>query len=55
MLEAMNPLVLAVDDERDILDLVCFHLTRAGCDVITAASGRDALETNSAIDADALA
>jgi two-component system alkaline phosphatase synthesis response regulator PhoP len=42
---AMNPLVLAVDDERDLLDLMGIHLTRAGCEVITAASGRDALET----------
>jgi DNA-binding response OmpR family regulator len=41
----MNPLVLAVDDERDILDLVQFHLTRVGCEVVTAASGRDALES----------
>jgi DNA-binding response OmpR family regulator len=41
----MNPLILAVDDERDILDLVRFHLTRAGCDVVTAASGRDALDS----------
>ena len=38
-------MILAVDDERDILDLICIHLTRAGCEVMTAASGRDALES----------
>ena len=41
----MNSTVLAVDDERDILDLIRFHLTRAGCEVVTATSGREALET----------
>jgi DNA-binding response OmpR family regulator len=45
MLGAMKPIVLAVDDERDLLDLMQIHLTRAGCEVVTAASGRDALET----------
>jgi DNA-binding response OmpR family regulator len=41
----MNPTVLSVDDERDIFDLIQFHLTRAGCEVVTATSGREALET----------
>lgn len=41
----MNPTILSVDDERDILDLIQFHLTRAGCEVVTATSGREALET----------
>jgi DNA-binding response OmpR family regulator len=38
-------LILSVDDERDVTDLVRFHLTKAGYDVQTAASGREALET----------
>lgn len=33
-----------MDDERDVTDLVEFHLTRAGFDVVTAATGREALE-----------
>jgi DNA-binding response OmpR family regulator len=41
----MNPTVLSVDDERDIFDLIQFHLTRVGCEVVTATSGREALET----------
>ncbi|HEX2101517.1 MAG TPA: response regulator [Candidatus Synoicihabitans sp.] len=40
----MRPLILSVDDEMDVTELVVFHLTRAGCDVETAASGRAALE-----------
>lgn len=40
----VRPLILSVDDEQDVTSLVEFHLTRAGCDVITAASGREALE-----------
>lgn len=36
--------ILSVDDERDVTDLVEFHLTRAGYDVVTAATGREALE-----------
>ncbi len=39
----MRPLILAVDDERDVTDLVAFQLTRAGCTVLTAADGREAL------------
>ena len=37
--------ILSVDDERDVTDLVRFHLSRAGYRVLTASSGRDALET----------
>jgi len=37
--------ILSVDDERDVTDLVSFHLTRAGFNVLTAASGREALDT----------
>lgn len=40
----MSCTILSVDDERDVTELVAFHLTRAGCTVITAASGRQALE-----------
>jgi DNA-binding response OmpR family regulator len=40
----MKPTVLSIDDEPDVLDLIRFHLTRAGCEVVTAASGREALE-----------
>jgi two-component system alkaline phosphatase synthesis response regulator PhoP len=40
----MRPLILSVDDEHDVTALVEFHLTRAGCEVVTAASGRDALK-----------
>ncbi|GAB1488849.1 hypothetical protein MASR2M8_12970 [Opitutaceae bacterium] len=35
--------VLSVDDERDVTDLVHFHLKRAGFNVLTAADGRQAL------------
>ena len=40
----MPSTILSVDDERDVTDLVAFHLTRAGYDVRTAASGREALD-----------
>lgn len=36
--------ILSVDDERDVTDLIHFHLSRAGFDVVTASSGRAALE-----------
>lgn len=39
----MRPSILAVDDEPDVTGLLRFHLTRAGCTVRTAASGRAAL------------
>ena len=41
----MNPLILSVDDEQDVTDLVRFHLTRAGCEVQTAATGREAISS----------
>jgi DNA-binding response OmpR family regulator len=44
----MQPNVLCVDDERDVTDLLRFLLTRAGCEVRTAASGHDALAEVSA-------
>lgn len=40
----MRPLILSVDDEADVTELVSFHLTKVGCDVQTAASGRAALD-----------
>ncbi|MDF3057407.1 MAG: histidine kinase [Rariglobus sp.] len=39
----MCPLILCVDDEQDVTDLMQFHLTKAGCEVTTAATGRNAL------------
>ena len=36
--------ILSVDDERDVTDLLRFHLTRAGYDVMTASSGREAID-----------
>lgn len=39
----MQATILSVDDERDVTDLVHFHLTKAGYAVITAASGSEAL------------
>ena len=39
----MRPLILSVYDEQDVTDLVQFHLTRAGYEVLTAATGREAL------------
>jgi DNA-binding response OmpR family regulator len=35
--------ILCVDDERDVTELVSFHLVRLGYSVSTAASGREAL------------
>lgn len=40
----MPTLILSVDDEQDVSDLVRFHLERVGCEVITAATGREAIE-----------
>lgn len=40
---AVHPLILSVDDERDVTDLIQFHLERSGCEVVTAGSGREAL------------
>jgi DNA-binding response OmpR family regulator len=39
-----RPLVLVADDDDDILMLVAFRLERAGCDVITARNGDEALK-----------
>lgn len=37
--------ILSVDDEQDVTDLVRFNLSRVGYNVLTAASGREALDT----------
>lgn len=39
-----QPLVLAADDDEDILDLVAFRLERSGYAVIVARDGEEALE-----------
>lgn len=36
--------ILSVDDEKDVTDLISFHLSRAGYHVLTASSGREALD-----------
>ncbi len=41
----MPPTLLTVDDEPDVVELIRFHLTHAGYEVLTATSGRAALET----------
>ena len=38
-----RPLVLVADDDRDILELVCYRLERSGYDVVRADDGADAL------------
>lgn len=43
MFIVVRPFILSVDDEKDVTDLLQFHLTRAGYEVTTAASGREAL------------
>ena len=40
----MQPTVLVVEDEQDILDLVDYNLAQAGFNVVTAANGTDALD-----------
>jgi len=40
----VRPLILTVDDEPDVISLVRFHLGKAGFDVVSAASGREALD-----------
>lgn len=37
--------ILSVDDERDVTELIRFHLSQAGYNVSTASSGREAIET----------
>jgi DNA-binding response OmpR family regulator len=40
----MPQLILVVDDEPAVVDLIGLHLTEAGYEVVTAATGRAALE-----------
>jgi two-component system alkaline phosphatase synthesis response regulator PhoP len=40
----MAATILSVDDEPDVTNLVRFHLAKSGYEVLTAASGREALE-----------
>ena len=40
----MKKTILVVDDEKDIVDLLSFNLTKEGLTVITARNGRDALD-----------
>jgi len=44
--------ILSVDDEADVTDLVKFHLNKAGFDVVTAATGREALDQVRAVKPD---
>ncbi len=39
-----RPVVLVVDDEADLVELICLNLERNGYDVITASDGNTALE-----------
>ena len=40
----MSTKILTVDDEPDVLELIRFHLSKAGYIVVQAATGRQALE-----------
>lgn len=40
----MTATILTVEDERDVLELIRFHLAKAGYRILTATSGREALE-----------
>ena len=42
-MEPAKPTVLIVDDEPDALELLTFHLKAAGCEVMSAADGEEAL------------
>ncbi|HEY8001361.1 MAG: two-component system response regulator [Vicinamibacteria bacterium] len=42
--EAVNALVIAADDEHDIVELVRIVLSRAGYEVLTASQGQEALD-----------
>ena len=40
----MQTTILTVDDEKDVCELIRFHLVKEGYQVLTAYSGREALE-----------
>lgn len=40
----MNEKILVVDDERDIVDLICYNLKREGYNVSSAFNGKEALQ-----------
>ena len=44
ILGSVKATILSVDDERDANELVQFHLTKAGFNVLMATNGREALE-----------
>ena len=44
MLRVVPFTILSVDDERDVTELVAFHLSKAGHEVIAASCGREALD-----------
>ena len=50
----MRDTVLVVDDEPDVVDLVRYHLHRAGFEVLVAANGQSALQTAAAHRPDAI-
>lgn len=50
----MIPKVLIADDERDVLELLKFHLLKEGYEVETAANGLEALEKAQALLPDAI-
>jgi two-component system phosphate regulon response regulator PhoB len=45
----MAPRILVVDDEPDAVELIEFNLKAAGCDVVTAADGAEALKKAKAL------
>lgn len=47
-----RPLVLVADDDRDILELVCYGLERSGYDVLRAGDGAEALRLARALQPD---
>ena len=44
----MPQLILVVDDEPDVVELIGLNLTEAGYEIVTAATGREALEKTAA-------
>ena len=40
----MKKIILVVDDEKDIIDLLVYNLSKEGFSVLTARDGKEALE-----------